>query len=313
LKRWKVDLSGKERPPAERFDAIGGEFAYDAATFRTAVRPRSATRKKFRTTCETLRRWVKEKTEPAWERAPLPPWMASERQEEGGGVDERAAKKRKVEPERLYHSAMASAVGLLEWSARFVDGGGLECYEPQRFVRRLQYLKQGRTRTVPLLVGEAFERVRDAIDSGAVRPALADPCYGHPGDGVAGDASGWFGWGLVMGEWVYHGEWSAETRAACVRSRRRGPPLGSIEDPDGMADVDYTFGEVGQHKASISPLELVVQGFVVRAVRTHGAPANGCFYSRCDNLSAVHVVAAERARSPAMTEALRFVREEELG
>jgi hypothetical protein len=76
--------------------------------------------------------------------------------------------------------------------------------------------------------------------------------------------------------------------------------------------VEYTPTEEGVHKVSISPLELVTQAFAVRAVRqqTQDTPANGGFYSRCDNLSAVQVVAAGRARSPAMAEALRVVREE---
>ena len=61
-----------------------------------------------------------------------------------------------------------------------------------------------------------------------------------------------------------------------------------------------------------SPLELVTQAFVVRAVQqqTLDSSVNGNFDPCCDNQSPVQVVAAGRARSPAPIEALRIVRVE---
>ena len=218
---------------------------------------------------------------------------------------------------RLYHSTMEQAVGLLEWCARFVDGGGLLCYEPQRFLWWLRGRNQGRTRFIPQEVMDAFDRVQGALDDGRTRPSLADPEAGHPGDGIAGDASTSTGWGLVVGEWVFFGSWTAETLAACEAERRRRPPEGSsAESPEehAITDVECS-GEGTERKVSISPLELLVQAFVVRAVRmTRGGELpNGSFFSRCDNLSSVKVVEAGRAKSPAMTEALRIIQEEEIG
>jgi hypothetical protein len=73
--------------------------------------------------------------------------------------------------------------------------------------------------------------------------------------------------------------------------------------------------ERGVRKVSISPMELMVQGFVAMGMRmTRGRELpNGCFFSRCDNLSSVMVVEAGRAKSPAMTEALRIIKEVEIG
>ena len=81
-----------------------------------------------------------------------------------------------------------------------------------------------------------------------------------------------------------------------------------------VADRDVEGNPGGVELVSISPAELLVTGYSVRAVREIGvAPANGRFYSRCDSDSAVREVNAGRARSPGMTEALRVVHEEGVG
>ena len=84
---------------------------------------------------------------------------------------------------------------------------------------------------------------------------------------------------------------------------------------DEVADAEVERDQALPELVSISPAELLVTGYTVRAVRelVDGGPANGCFYSRCDNDSAVRVVNAGRARSPAMIEALRVVHEQEIG
>ena len=206
-------------------------------------------------------------------------------------------------PGRLYHNTMEQAVGLLEWCARFVDGGGLLCYEPQRFLWWPRGRNQGRTRIVPPEVLGAFDRVQRALDGGRTRPGLADSVAGHPGDGIAGDASTSTGWGLVVGEWVFYGTWSAETLGACEEARRRRLP----EEPDAVplgepveADVEWS-GEGAVRKVSISPLELVVQGFVVRAVRmTRGGELpNGCLRRSAAMVSGVGRETGENGRGPA--------------
>ena len=82
-----------------------------------------------------------------------------------------------------------------------------------------------------------------------------------------------------------------------------------------VADADVERTADAPDRVSISPAELLVTAYTVRAVREVAGEevANGCFYSRCDSDSAVRVVNAGRARSAAMTEALRVVREQEVG
>ena len=220
-----------------------------------------------------------------------------------------------------------ASIQTLEWCGRFVDGGGRLCFHPQRFLRWLYGRNQRRARHVPRPVGEAFTDVRTAIESGRTRPFIADPVWGHPGDAVASDASTAVGWGIVVGGVILYGLWEAETiaafeatagRVAATRDHAEIPeaPYGGAVGDAGeeIADKDVEGGPGGVELASISPAELLVTGYTVRTVREIGvAPANGQFYSRCDNDSAVRVVNAGRARSPAMTEALRVVHEEEIG
>jgi hypothetical protein len=109
---------------------------------------------------------------------------------------------------------MEKGMGLLEWCARSVEGGGLMCYEPQRFLWWLRGRNQRRTRFLPRVVMEAFDSVRCELEAGRVRQSLADPVAGYPGDAVAGDASSTVGWGVVVFDTVYHGLWEEESLAA---------------------------------------------------------------------------------------------------
>ena len=125
---------------------------------------------------------------------------------------------------------------------------------------------------------------------------------------MAADASSNIGWGVVAGPWIFHGTWSKGTLEACEAIRQRDQEWARTKE-GGAA------GDQAEEQVSISPLELLVKAFVVRAVRERlpTEVPNGNFYSRCDNDSAVQVVAAGRAKSPAMTKALRIVKEEEKG
>ena len=251
---------------ASSFESNGGRFTYDPVGRGLQVAPRDETRKKHREVCAALRRYLPadavagaaagEGTSsagpargahhsleevlqagdgavaggrkpgagiaPEHEGAPDRKWRRVATDGEAG---------RGSSPGRLYHNTMEQAVGLLEWCARFVDGGGLLCYEPQRFLWWPRGRNQGRTRIVPPEVLGAFDRVQRALDGGRTRPGLADSVAGHPGDGIAGDASTSTGWGLVVGEWVFYGTWSAEMIGACEEARRRRLP----EEPGGAA------------------------------------------------------------------------------
>ena len=214
---------------------------------------------------------------------------------------------------RIYYEEMESAVGLLEWCARFVEWWGIECYEPQRFLHgKLRKANQGRLRRVPTAVVEAFRAVRDAVESESGGQMLSDPVYSHPGDAVWGDASSKVGWGVVVGYTIYWGKWSPETIEAIGRMKTRKDDEASSESEEEPEEGERLVEGRRGNKVSISPLEALVQAYVLRAVRSQCPEEvpNGNFYSRCDNLSSVQVVGAGRAKSPAMTEALRIIREE---
>lgn len=258
LSRWGVDLSGKELPLASSFESIGGRFTYDPVGRVLQVAPRDETRKKHREVCAALRRHLlagfaggAAEGEGASPEGPAEGacHALAEALRAGGvtvdgelGREEEVAAELEGAPERkrrrghaeedaggsassgrLYHSTMEQAVGMLEWCARFVDGGGLLCYEPQRFMWWLRGRNQGRTRFAPQEVMDAFDRVQRALDDGRTRPSLADPEAGHPGDGIAGDASTSTGWGLVVGKWVFSGA-GPQKRSPPVRRRAVGGP-----------------------------------------------------------------------------------------
>ena len=113
----------------------------------------------------------------------------------------------------------------------------------------------------------------------------------------------------------------AEAKAA--RSQRQEDQETALGEGAGASEVGgHLMQEVersaveGGVRVSISPMELMTHAYGVKAVRLACGDArgwNGQFYSRCDDLSAVMVMAAGRARSPAMAEALRIVREAEIG
>jgi hypothetical protein len=305
---------------------IGGEFTYRPEEGRSIVLPRPATLRRLREVEEKLWGYVATGAQPS----------AEERGEEAPARAEEPAQAEEPEPKRarsegrVYHRVVEAAVGLLEWCGRFVDGGGRLCFEPQRFLRWLRWRDQRRARAVPRSVCLAFTRVRADLEAGRGRSFIADAVWGHPGDAVAGDASTSVGWGIVVGWFVLFGLWEAATIAAFEASAGRfeeaGGGDGGPEEGEGgavgdegeeVADRDVERDPAGVELTSISPAELLVTGYTVHAVRELagevGLPANGCFYSRCDNDSAVRVVNAGRARSPAMTEALRVVHEEETG
>ena len=151
-------------------------------------------------------------------------------------------------------------------------------------------------------------------------------------------------WGIVVGWFVFFGLWEPETldafEIAVARSAAgaapgmagaagAAPEEAGAEGDAGEPEETCAVGDAGEEVAdadvertadapdrvSISPAELLVTAYTVRAVREVAGEevANGCFYSRCDSDSAVRVVNAGRARSAAMTEALRVVREQEVG
>lgn len=189
---------------------------------------------------------------------------------------------------------------------------------------------------------DAFTQVRACLEEGRARPFVADAVWWHAGDAVASDASSSVDWGIVVEWFVFFGLWEQETlaafEAAVARSTADGPPAGAtdtapegasaegaVEEPEEtcavgdageeVADADVERAADAPERVPISPAELLVAAYTVRAVcEVAGAEViNGCFYSRCDNYSAVRVVNARRARSAAMTEALRVVREQEIG
>ena len=211
-----------------------------------------------------------------------------------------------------------------------MDGGGLWCFKPQRFLRWLRSRQQRRARAVPRGVCEAFTEVRSHIERGQTRDFIADPVWWHPGEGLASDASSTVGWGVVVGHVVFYGRWAPESLeafaavAAKQGKRDQWEEAGSAERAGTVGDAGEAVGdrdaERGEHGVwSISPAELLVTAFAVQALREcegelpGGGPANGQFYSRCDDESAVRVVNAGRARSTSMTEAMWVVREQEIG
>jgi len=219
-------------------------------------------------------------------------------------------------------------VGLLEWGGRFVEDGGMGCHVPQRFLRKLARMQHRRTRWVPRAVWQAFDRICGQVESGALREHLADPTFWYPGDAVATNASTNWEWGVVAGPWVAYGRWTERMLAALRAHRTRteakvaaweaaheasaAPEPGEVPFP---REVERTVAD-GRERISISPAELAVHGFGVKVVWKLCAGAqqwNGQFYSRCDNMSAVMVMDAGRARAPGMAEALVIVREAETG
>jgi hypothetical protein len=324
LAGWEVELSGKEKPLAVCFESIGGEFTYRPEEGRSSVLPRPDTLRRLREVEGKLWGLVAKEGQPSGEEEPTPA-------EEPAQAEEPEPKRARSEG-RVYHRVVEAAVGLLEWCGRFVDGGGRRCFEPQRFLRWLRGRNQGRARAVPRAVCDAFTQVREDLEAGRGRPFIADAVWGHPGDAVAGDASTSVGWGIVVGWFVFFGLWEATTIAAFEAAAGRveaagggsgGPEEGGGgalgDEGDEVADRVVEHGGGAAELVSISPAELLVTGYTVHAMRDLagagklGLPVNGCFYSRCDNDSAVRVVNAGRARSPAMTEALRVVHEEEIG
>lgn len=176
-----------------------------------------------------------------------------------------------------------SIAGKNEWASRFHDKGARLCVSTYQVLARAGHQRSKHA----LFKEKAIQDLQETCERITMKRAfVADPVFNFAEDQISADASTSFGCGIQVGPILVAISWKDGTFDAIERSRKRLP------------------GE----SVSISPLELLVQGWLIEILCTFLTTQPGeQILGRTDSESSESVINSGRVSSPPMAEAMYVV------